>query len=234
MSVRNPKQEGSNVFDCKPQSGPCPINCNQCFYNREGAFYVDIYKPHMPSPEEVGDGIMRVNSGHDSNIEREKVIKDTEIYPRRFFNTSIPNFDFPGPVVFTANPKEEKGFFGPPDEDIVNLMYVRLRVSSSNANFVLVAEAVREWTKVQVPVVLTFMAYYDGKPPNIEKYIWKQRHINNYWCAMDEFMASTLLAMQQYGGKLVFMCGSIKSNKCKDCRLCEAFYWQTIKRMEGK
>ena len=56
MTKRNPKQEGTNIFDCKPQTGKCPLNCNQCFYNREGAFYVDIHKPHMPSVEEVGEG----------------------------------------------------------------------------------------------------------------------------------------------------------------------------------
>ena len=62
----------------------------------------------MPTLEEVGDGIVRVNSGHDSNIGRDEVIRATEQYPRRFFNTSIAKFDFPAPVVLTANPKEEE------------------------------------------------------------------------------------------------------------------------------
>ena len=55
---RNPKQEGTPFFDCIPQIGPCPIGCNQCFYNRPGAYYVPIDKPHVPTPEEVSDGIV--------------------------------------------------------------------------------------------------------------------------------------------------------------------------------
>ena len=62
----------------------------------------------MPTLDEVGDGIVRINSGHDSNIGRDEVIRATEQYPRRFFNTSIAKFDFPAPVVLTANPREEE------------------------------------------------------------------------------------------------------------------------------
>ena len=35
MTIRNPKQAGSNLYDCRPQVGKCPIGCSQCFYNRE-------------------------------------------------------------------------------------------------------------------------------------------------------------------------------------------------------
>ena len=134
---RNPKQADSNLFDCIPQVGPCPIGCNQCFYNRPGAFYVPSTSRTFPRLEEVGDGIVRVNCGNDSNNQREHVIASTAQYPRRFFNTSIPRFDFPGPVVLTANPKEEDeakyayplrdgdGWKAPAD----NIMFVRLRTS---------------------------------------------------------------------------------------------------------
>ena len=33
---RNPKMEGTHLFDCVPQEGKCPMNCNQCFFNRPG------------------------------------------------------------------------------------------------------------------------------------------------------------------------------------------------------
>ena len=102
---RNPKQDGSNLFDCIPQRGPCPNNCNQCYYNHN--FYLPIERGHFPSVEEVGDGIVRVNSGHDSNNQRDYVISSTEQYDKRFFNTSIPILNFPDPVVLTVNPKEE-------------------------------------------------------------------------------------------------------------------------------
>jgi hypothetical protein len=241
MTKRNPKQEGSNVFDCKPQCGPCPMGCNQCFYNRPGASYVPLDEPHMPTVAEVGDGIMRVNALHDSNIERDKVIAATAQYPRRFFNTAIPKFNFPGPVVFTANREEEKAAVVPCSLQTgipYNLMFVRLRVSATNIG--LVAVAVEAWTKRGTPVVLTFMAYYDGKPPSnpdIEAelsgplYEWKQRHVNSYHCPTREFMTYVLRYMKPIAWRLVTMCGTLQSNFCKDCRNCETYYWQTMKHM---
>ena len=230
MIKRNPKQIDSNLFDCKPQIGKCPSNCNQCFYNRDEAFYVDINKSHMPSIEEVGEGIMRVNSGHDSNFEREKVIRETEIYKKRFFNTSIPKFDFPGPVVFTANKEEEETVptleLPPP----ANLMFIRLRVSSTNLDHIY--SAVSFWTRNNIPIVLTFMAYYDKKPVNIENYIWKKRHINSYWCPIREFMAEVLKRMKKIGGRLVSLCSDLDSYSCKECRNCETYYYQTLKHMK--
>jgi hypothetical protein len=229
MHTRNPKQDGSNVFDCKPQSGKCKIDCNQCFYNREGAFYVDIHKPHMPSHGDVGDGIMRVNSGHDSNIERDMVISSTEVYPKRFFNTSIPKFDFPAPVVFTANAKEEdqpEMLPLPPD----NIMFIRLRVSSTNLGYVY--DAVKHYSLLGVPVVLTFMAYYDKEPESSHFYTWKQRHINSYWCPTREFMADVMRDMKRIGGRSVSLCSDLDGYKCEDCRNCETYYYQTIKHMK--
>ena len=85
-TTRNPKQEGTPFFDCIPQIGPCPINCNQCFYNRPGAYYVPIDKPHVPTPEEVGDGIVRMNCGNDSNNQRDLAIEAAQKY-KRFFLT---------------------------------------------------------------------------------------------------------------------------------------------------
>ena len=106
---RNPKQEGTSYFDCIPQTGPCPIGCNQCFFNRPGAYYVPLDQlPLVPTPEEVGDGIVRMNCGNDSNNQRDLVIATAQRYKHYFFNTSVRNLDFPGPVVLTANPREEE------------------------------------------------------------------------------------------------------------------------------
>lgn len=231
-TIRNPKQEGSRLFDCKPQVGLCPMNCNQCFYNRPGAFYVDPELPHMPDPSELGPlDVMRVNSGHDSNIEREKVIAETACYPNRFFNTAIPKFDFPGPVVFTANREEEKPATLPHEISMPeNLMYVRLRTSATNLSHV--GDALRAWTSNFIPVVLTFMSYYDGEPPNRTDYEWKKRHINEYWCPTREFRAKVLRAAKLYGGRLVGLCGTLDSNWCRDCGKCEHWYWLTRRHME--
>ena len=261
MTKRNPKQVGSDLFDCIPQTGPCPNNCSQCFYNWPGAFYVDINEPHIPTPEEVGNGIVRMNCGHDSNMQRELVIETAKQYKNFFFNTSIPNFDFPGPIVFTANPKEE-GFICPTviddcwktgDFRADNLMFVRLRVSASN--LARIFQAIKVWTDHQIPVILTFMAYYDQEPPGTElvnaagepaylledkseftaiAYVWKQRHINSYFCATEEFMRYVTKKMKKIGGRLVTRCGTVGSNWCRDCKNCETYYWQTIKHLLEK
>ena len=166
-TTRNPKQDGTSLFDCIPQIGPCPIDCNQCFYNRPGAYYMPIDRPHVPTPEEVGDDIVRMNCGNDSNNHRDLVIETATRYRRYFFNTSIPRFDFPGPVVLTANPKEEQeSSYAMPNwhgddwhSPAPNLMFVRLRTSATNLR--LVDRAVATWTAAKVPCVITFMAYYD-------------------------------------------------------------------------
>ncbi len=226
MAKRNPKQEGSGVWDCKPQVGLCPIGCDECFYNRPGAFYVDIDEPHMPTLEEVGDGIMRVNSGHDSNIDREATIAATDQYSERFFNTSVMQLDFPSPVVLTANPREESAFLRPPEIIPPGLMFVRLRVSASNQQ--LIDRAAEIWTAQGVPVVLTFMAYYSREPlvpPGISVavgeacYQWKRRHVNSYWCATTAFVLWTLGRYR--GNRMVTMCGTPTSPWCRDCHNCE-------------
>lgn len=242
MTKRNPKLENTRLFDCIPQQGPCPMNCNQCFYNRHGAFFMDINKPHMPSLEEIGDGIVRVNSGNDSNNQRDFVIAETEHYKNRFFNTCIPKLDFPAPVVFTANSQEEKPAYTPKDAGSPrNLMFVRLRVSSTNID--LVTDATKVWTKVQIPVVLTFMRYYTAKPNTNtvadqlgldpeRVYTWKRHIINSYWCPTSEFIKEVMSLF--CNKRLVSLCGSLDSPFCRDCLNCETYYWQTIKRMRGE
>lgn len=236
---RNPKMEGTVLWDCVPQQGKCPINCSQCFFNRPDAFYTQV--PSVPTPEEVGDGIVRMNCGNDSNNQRELVIQTAEQYKHFFFNTSVPFFEFPGPVVLTANPREEDWSryalpVGPvPD----NLMFVRLRVSGTNLP--LIDDAVQLWTDAQVPVVLTFMAYYDQMPevcrtevplPAEECYVWKVRHINSYWCATTAFMQCVL--DRYHDNRLVSMCGSLSVPYCRACRNCETYYLQTMKRLGGE
>ena len=247
MTVRNPKQEGTPFFDCIPQVGPCPMNCSQCFYNRPGAYYVPIDKPHIPTPEEVGDGIVRINCGNDSNNQRDLVIEAAKRYKRFFFNTSIPRYEFPGPVVLTANPTEEienkyimprwhgEEWYSP----AVNLMFVRLRTSATNLS--LVDRAVAAWTAAKVPVVITFMAYYDCEPvvplgvlQNVGEscYEWKVRHINSYYCPTKAFMR---WVMYRYSNnRLVSMCSSIDSSYCRNCRNCESYYLQTMKHLRGE
>ena len=247
MTVRNPKQDDTLLWDCIPQVGPCPIGCNQCFYNRPGAYYVPIDKPQIPTIEEVGvDGIVRMNCGNDSNNQRELVIAAAQQYRQFFFNTSVARYDFPGPVVLTANPKEEEDNFHRPAwhwgnwaSPADNLMFVRLRTSATNLD--LIDKAVRMWTTAQVPVVLTFMAYYDKEPvvpPAMLAavgeacYEWRVRHINSYWCPTKPFIRHVLSLFRD--NRLVSMCASVNSPYYRECRNCETYYLQTMKRMRGE
>ena len=238
MTIRNPKQVETPLFDCVPQEGKCPMGCGQCFFNREGAFYTPT--PSVPTLEEVGNGIVRMNCGHDSNVQRDLVIETALKYEKFFFNTSIPKFDFPGPVVLTANPKEEEKPWMPAYEDQIprNLMFVRLRVSSTNLQ--LVYDAARWYSHGNVPVVLTFMSYYDAEPmvpEAIERFVgkcyeWRVRHINSYYCPTKPFIRYVMSNFRE--NRLVSMCGSVDVGYCKACRNCETYYLQTAKRLKGE
>lgn len=210
--MRNPKQDGSNVYDCVPQTGKCPVKCNQCYFNR--GYYRETPFVDDDVPE---DGIVRMNCGHDSNIDRKAVLEAAKKYKHVFFNTSIPKFLFPGPVVFTANAKEEEQPWLPNSCEgwEHNLMAVRLRVSMYNLDYV--REAIEKWTKY-VPVIMTFMAYYDQEPFLPGAYEWKVRHINSYWCVTHE---TILLVMQPYvDNDRVLLCDGL----CRHCGNCEKVY----------
>jgi len=190
----------------------------------------------------VGDGIVRMNCGHDSNLEKELVLKTAEQFKHVFYNTSLPNFDFPGPVVWTANREEEKPVVIPPDLWTgipKNLMFVRLRTSSTNLEHV--EKATKWFTQMSVPVVLTFMAYYSKEPEvpadiqaavNGPCYEWRVRHINSYWCPTPSFLRYVLKRFERY--RLASYCGSLEGSYCRLCRNCETYYLQTAKRLRGE
>lgn len=258
-SSSNPKLLGSGIVDGRVQVGLCPNDCAECFYNRPGAYYCDIDQPQIPDPEEVNTKglIVRMNSGHDSHFQKEEVIECARHYDDVFFNTAMLDFDYPGPVVFTANRLEEEPAWCPivhrqnktrqihPNQEqyFDRLMFVRLRVSPTNLE--LVKHAVAAWTAKDIPVVLTFMAYYSQTPSgtNIREgemegqaleqrsYEWKVRTLNSYRCPTSSFMQHVLYEMQKYGGRLVTMCGTLDSGKCRDCKNCQAQYWVTKKRL---
>jgi hypothetical protein len=183
-----------------------------------------------------------MNAGNDSNNQRELVIETAGQFKHAFFNTSMPCFDFPGPVVWTANPCEEQPVRIPPAlwpgiPD--NLMFIRLRTSSTNLRHIYQAA---EWfAGKKVPVVLTFMAYYEAEPtPPADMlvaidgpcYEWKVRHINSYWCPTPAFIRYVMAQFK--GNRLVSYCGSLEGSYCRFCRNCETHYYQTVKRMKGE
>ena len=114
-------------------------------------------------------------------------------------------------------------------------MFIRLRVSAWNLDFI--DEAVREWTKAGVPVVLTLMRYYDlegfseSMQTDVNKYyVWKKSTSNDYYCPTPKFIMS--IAQRYHNNMLTTLCGTFDSGYCKDCKNCETYYWQTKKRMD--
>lgn len=227
--IENPKLIGTNIIDCIPQTGECPHKCPECFYNG-GRFFRDVNEPWIPTKEQVGDKIVRVNSGNDSNNQRELVIEKTKNYDEVFYNTSIPKFDFPGPVVFTCN-GGKKGELKLVD-DVDNLMFVRVRVDSWDLE--VVDRAVEHYLeKHRVPVVLTFMRYYNGDLIplwNQNDYEWRKSIINDYWCIKPEVILSI---MTRYKGLGVRMCGTPAGSGCIDCRNCELLYYEKMVKRHG-
>ncbi len=230
MKKRNPKQVGSMLFDCVPQRGPCPNNCNQCYYNE--CFYAG-HEPLIPEPRDVAGGIVRMNSGHDSNLEKPLVLETAKLYEDVFFNTSIPNYDFPGPVILTANPNEESYAQRPPIKIPPNVMFVRLRTSTSNLDSAL--KVATEWTGRNVPIVLTFMRYRTRKcvPGGYRDLYENKLYIEHeWWVSTKKFWVLVLSNSVFQNNRLIQTCGSYESSMCCDCGLCECYYRITKKRLE--
>jgi hypothetical protein len=218
----NPKLIGSNIIDCIPQTGECPNRCSECFYNG-GRFFRTLDEPLIPSCEEVGDKIVRVNTGNDSNVNKSLVLEQTKQYKHKFYNTSIPKFDFHAPVVFTCNPKEDFILANPVD----NIMFVRIRTTTWNKKERDVA--IQYYKKLNVPIVLTFMRFYNkySIPENqLENYEWRENILNNYFCIKTE---AILNIMKEYNKMGVLMCGTPYSSNCVDCGNCENLYWRAIR-----
>jgi hypothetical protein len=220
---QNPKLEGSNVIDCIPQTGKCSNGCVECYYNHDG-FFTDKKEPLIPTLEEVGDKIVRVNSGHDSNLLRDLVIETTKQYKKKFYSTSIPRFDFPGPVVFTCNGKytDEASLI---TCDTKNLMAVRFRTNMWN--LCVLHETISFYNPYVVPVLITFMRYMnlDNIPEEYRSYYEEKKSIlNTYYILKQEYKEKIYDDVyDRHNQSLNFAC-ALKSSYCKDCGNCEKLY----------
>jgi len=229
--TENPKLRGSNLIDAIPQVGECPLRCDECFYNG-GRFYRPLNSPLLPSPEEAKGKIVRVNSGHDSNVQRNLVLTSTASYPDKFFNTSIPRFDFPAPVVFTCNSHRLILVDKPP----ANLMFVRCRVSTANLEE---ADQVVQhyWVRYSIPVVMTFMRYFnEAVVPDKNSYEYRQHILNSYWMIKTAVLITIMSRWQKSAPPIhgIRMCGTPYSDYCADCRNCEFLCWDCLRRMRIK
>ena len=92
--VENPKTKGSGIICCISQEGECPMKCDDCFF-QSGRSYLEPLKEHLPNMPTIAEAegkVVRVNDGNDSSVNFDLVMKMTEVYPMRFYNTSIPDF----------------------------------------------------------------------------------------------------------------------------------------------
>jgi hypothetical protein len=242
MSKQNPKLEGSEIIDCIPQKGKCKNGCLDCYYNN--GFYLDLETelPQLPTLEEVGDKIVRVNSGHDSNLQKDKVLISTEQYTKKFYNTSIPNFNFPSPVIYTINGRlddvEFENNFNSTiytcfDYDYLhNLMAIRFRVNTWNTDLL---KKICDWCKeffmyYDIPILLTFMRYTKEETileSERKYYTYRKSILNSYYCINEEGWNKVIDEMKDYNIKV---CGKTYGNSyCKNCGNCVEFYNNKMK-----
>ena len=233
--IYNPKIKDSGIIECIPQKGKCPNNCKDCFF-QSGRSYLEPLEenlPHIPSKELTEGRIVRVNDGNDSNHQRDLVEATASQYNNYFFNTSVPkNLEgFSAPVVLTLNPAEmTDNNFHKLDFIPKNLMFVRIRTNTWNIENV-VKPAIEYYTSKEIPIVLTFMAYYNIKLPDehFEYYIWKKRTINSYWALKDNKVEDimNLFKINPY----VYACGYKNTYSCKFCGNCIREYFNTKERI---
>ena len=236
--IENPKTKGSGIICAIPQSGTCPMQCPDCFF-QSGRSYLEPLKdnlPNMPRLDEADGRIVRVNDGNDSNNQRELVMNACRNYEDVFYNTSMIH-DLEGyeaPVVLTVNPgkmTDTKVHLADPCPP--NLMYVRVRTNTWN--LLLVDQTVEHYTKRSVPVVLTFMAYYNeeihiGKESD---YSYRQRTMNSYWVLTQE--ACDEIMKRYKDNAWVYTCGkNMNTFSCSRCGNCLREYLVTKERMRTK
>lgn len=234
----NPKLAGSGILGAIPQTGTCPNNCPDCFFQSGRSFLEPLEEnlPNMPTEKDIRGRIVRVNDGHDSNIKRSDVMGACQGYPMRFYNTAIPKAldEFDAPVVLTVNPGDKTDTdFHKLEEIPPNLMFVRVRVNTWNLD--LVREAVEYYTSREVPVVLTFMAYFNESIPegHEEDYIYRKRTLNSYWAITT---AAWRWVMTLFENNVwVHSCGKIEGEqgnpKCRHCGNCIREYFAATERL---
>lgn len=258
MYKENPKTQGSGILCCIPQKGLCPNNCPDCFFQSNRSYLEPLEKnlPNMPPLELAKNHVVRVNDGNDSNVQKELVLESTKQYPQKFYNTSIPDLDFPAPVVLTSNPGKMT------DEDFhvvdipKNLMFVRFRTNMWN--LALCDKAVRYYTHKGIPIILTFMAYYESSNPELEQlkvheatgtcyitwdgqtvawekgYIFRKRTLNSYWAITTRSWRDimTRYRFNKYVHSCGYVEGELGDTHCRFCGNCLLEYYATMERIK--
>lgn len=236
MYIENPKTKGSGVICAIPQTGTCPMRCSDCFF-QSGRSYLeplDQSLPNLPSPEQAKGLVVRMNDGNDSNNQRELVQAAASTYEDVFFNTAMPHDleGYKGPVVLTVNPGKMTDvaahFIDPIPK---NLMMVRFRTNTWNTG--LLDQVIQHYSRRAVPIVLTFMAYYqdDIPPAHRYHYIWRSRTMNSYWVINSQSWEGIRTSYKN--NPLVHTCGASADNfSCRNCGNCIREYFVTKTKMK--
>lgn len=245
--IYNPKMKGSGLIDCIPQTGVCPNNCEDCFF-QSGRSYLEPLAENLPNVPSIGEADGRVvavnRGGNDSNIARRVVeeLVSKDYFEDYFFNTAIPLKleTFPGPVVLTVNPgKMTDVDFYKLDPIPGNLMFVRIRTNLWNLEPV-VFPAVDYYTRIGARVVLTFMAYSATKiragsfvkiRTNLWNLVYKKRTSNNYWCLKRRDIVEIIEAYES--NPLVYTCGYKNTHECRLCGNCIREYYRVKENLRG-
>lgn len=239
--IENPKTKDSGIICCIPQTGICPNGCEDCFF-QSGRSYLEPLEdnlPNMPTIEQVGHRVVRVNDGNDSGVVRDVVMAAVKRFPLKFYNTAIAVGldEFDAPVVLTVNPgtmtDKHSYFLG---SIPINLMFVRFRTNMWNLN--VLNEAVEYYSEREVPIVLTFMAYFKSEIGQRYEgsYVYRKRTLNSYWAIITR---SWEAVMDRYKyNKWVYSCGKIEGEKgttaCRHCGNCLREFFATMERMKEK
>jgi len=239
MYIENPKTKGSGILCAIPQTGECPVRCADCFFQSGRSYLEPLDKnlPNVPTREQAYGLVVRMNDGNDSNVDRDLVVGAALQYDHAFFNTSIPKdlAGFRRPVVLTANPGKmtDDRFHHPAGNIAFNIMFVRARVNTWNLE--LVEQIIDEWTAHDVPVVLTFMAYYRQDIPEAYRssYTFRQRTLNSYWVLTDE-AHKRIVNTLKLDNPRVLTCGKDNHTySCRECGVCLREYFATAARLKG-
>jgi hypothetical protein len=239
--IENPKTKGSGILAAIPQTGTCPNNCEDCFFQSGRSYLEPLVEnlPNLPPLELMKGRVIRINDGNDSNVKRDIVLKYIEYLKENdidcFVNTSEPNLDFGVPAVLTVNPGDitDKNAFllMKPSKE---LMMVRARVNTWNRP--VIDAIVEHYSTREIPVILTFMAYYKTNPiPEYHKkhYRFRKRTLNSYWAITTK--AWEMIMKRYKYNKWIHSCGKIEGEKgdthCRFCGNCIREYFATMVRM---
>ena len=235
MYIQNPKTKGSGIICCIPQTGTCPVGCDDCFF-QSGRSFLEPLDQNLPNiPDFSTNGfVVRMNDGNDSNVQRRLVLAEAERHRDVFFNTSITADleGFPGPVVLTLNPGQKTDTeFHQLDPVPPNFMMARFRTNMWNLE--MADAAVEHYTSRGASVVLTFMAYFSESIPEgyEQHYTFKKRTLNSYWVPTTAAWDSVV--ERYHDNPLVFTCGrSSTAYACRECGGCLREYYCCRARMQ--